>query len=195
MIVTNTAARADGSTPTTVSVRFTLAGTDGAAITGYLADKSLVVPVVVITSGAAWSVDLPPNSTITPAGTRWRIEETVDGHRAAAVYANVPTTGGPYQLTAILSPAPAAVLPAGAVAQATLDAAVAAEASTRTAADNLRALLTDARFADQRTPTDASVTDAKVAANAAIAQAKIAGLVAQLEEAVQPTVELDSPGR
>ena len=62
----------------------------------------------------------------------------------------------------------------GLATQAELDAAIAAEAAARTAADNLRALLDDARLSDQRVPTDGSVTDVKVAAGAAIAEAKLA---------------------
>ena len=47
----------------------------------------------------------------------------------------------------------------GLATQAELDAAIAAEAAARTTADNLRALLVDARFTDARTPSGAASGD------------------------------------
>jgi len=68
-----------------------------------------------------WSLPLPANDLITPAGTVWA--RTVTGPRIATTvsYAEVPETGGPYEWKLIETDPPAAIDPSGLAAHAADD--------------------------------------------------------------------------
>lgn len=136
--------------------------------------------------------ELEPTSLITiPVGTVYEIITQVPGSASLAPrYFTVPTVG-PAWIKDWLSALPGA-LP-------TPELAV--ETAARIAADNLRALLTDARLTDQRTPLDGSVTGAKVAAALIDPAAGTAGLrtlgtgAAQAIPGNTPVATLDAEGK
>lgn len=61
-------------------------------------DKTIVGAKEITTdANGTYSITLPGNADITPAGTRWRRRIYLDGERAINTLLDVPTTGGPYQ--------------------------------------------------------------------------------------------------
>ena len=61
-------------------------------------DKTIVGAKEITTdANGTYSITLPGNADITPAGTRWRRRIYLDGERAINTLLEVPTTGGPYQ--------------------------------------------------------------------------------------------------
>lgn len=59
-------------------------------------------------AAGVWSVALVANSLINPAGTRWRVTESVDG-RLTTYYLEVPDGAGPYFVEDILDDAPGTI--------------------------------------------------------------------------------------
>lgn len=95
--VQGTLTRPDGSPAVGSSVRFTLVGATRAFVS---ADDETVLatqaPVAVDEFGA-YTIDLPGNSALNPAGTRWR-REIIGATDVGRVRDDllVPATGGPY---------------------------------------------------------------------------------------------------
>lgn len=71
---------------------------------GYTGTQTLVAPKVVYTDATTgrWSADLIPNSLITPANTYYRVTEP-NGEISDII---VPASGGPYNLSQVLSTPP-----------------------------------------------------------------------------------------
>lgn len=113
-VVTETLELPDGTTPLRVTVVYELAGTAGARVEGFdLTGNVTIIGGVSPPIGANGdtTVTLTGNAAITPSGTLWR--RTVSGPGFLWVdHLDVPTTGGPYRVEDILSPAPSAVSPA-----------------------------------------------------------------------------------
>ena len=89
--VTDTIALADGSTANGLVVITLASGAHSSSVT-YAATRKRVT----VTSGA-FSVALPANSTLTPAGTLYRVEYFLQGGGSQVEYWNIPT-GGPYTI-------------------------------------------------------------------------------------------------
>lgn len=106
--VQNTIRDAAGSPVAGASVTIRLITGGGA---GYTADGDVIGPVTLTADGTgAWSKALPPNSTISPAGTFYEVVESTPSGASATSYFTVPASGGPYPLTGLLvgtPPAPA----------------------------------------------------------------------------------------
>lgn len=94
----------DGSAPYPAEVRIRLAGPQGRAMVGKaISTGHSIVGEIVLTRGnginsaGVWSIDLWPNSDITPAGSMWRIERRLPGCTPVPIsFITVPVTGGPY---------------------------------------------------------------------------------------------------
>lgn len=109
--VTNTIKRPDGTAYSAGRVVIDLVGTNGTPIAGFVtaSDYEIVSSHVVETLVAGvWSATLVANDLITPAGTRYRITEQVDG-RNNVFYVEVPNGAGPYRVEDILDDAPGTI--------------------------------------------------------------------------------------
>lgn len=83
--------------------------TDGAYVSGS-PDYSIEGTYSADLVAGLWSATLVANSLITPSGTRWRVQESVDG-RVTTYYLNVPNGAGPYEATepGVIDEAPASI--------------------------------------------------------------------------------------
>lgn len=102
--VTSTIKRPDGTAYTSGRVVIELAGESGRPVRGWVdaaTDYAMFTSYTIesLTAGA-WTQDLVANSLISPAGTRWKITEQVDG-RSDVYYIEVPDGAGPYQARTI----------------------------------------------------------------------------------------------
>lgn len=89
-----------------VAIHLELVTAAGDTITeAYAAGKTIIGDVTPdITQTGKWQADLVPNSTITPAGSRWRRKILDDrGGTESSVLLTVPATGGPYRVDQILA--------------------------------------------------------------------------------------------
>jgi len=89
--VSDTITLADGSTANGLVVITLASGAHSSSVT-YAATRKRVT----VTSGV-FSVSLPANSTLTPAGTLYRAEMYLQGGTSQTEYWNIPT-GGPYTI-------------------------------------------------------------------------------------------------
>lgn len=80
--------------------------TDGAFVSA--SDFAIQASYSADLASGVWSVTLTANELINPAGTRWRVSESVDG-RLSTYYIEVPTGGGPHFVEDILDEAPSSV--------------------------------------------------------------------------------------
>jgi hypothetical protein len=131
--ITETLNRPGGTAAAGAVVEVRLAGVDGDLVEGFVSGVTVVSARVVPTAGK-WQLDLPANTTITPAGTAWRRIVTVQGRIVADDYLSVPAAGGPYRVDQVLTTAPASITNAALdVERAARIAADAAEAAARIA--------------------------------------------------------------
>lgn len=81
--VTNTIELPDGSTPDGVRVEIELVSSSGVRTAGWVTASDVAILSVARPSvvDGAWSVSLPANSAISPAGTRWKVTEYVGNKR------------------------------------------------------------------------------------------------------------------
>lgn len=100
--ISNTPLKGDGTAAPQASVFIDVVGPNGDEIRA-TDGGSPVVPVRVAASGA-WSVDLTPNASLTPVGTRYRVVERVKGEKARIAFVVVPASGGPYNVGQLGSP-------------------------------------------------------------------------------------------
>lgn len=102
MTVVQSVARAPGGAPLKkLRVKITLC-TGRGALPGYTSNGDIIGPQYVTTDdNGAWSIDLTPNSTITPANTYYRVVEA-----STVTTIVVLASGGPYQLIDVLSTPP-----------------------------------------------------------------------------------------
>ncbi len=149
-----------GGAPARVTAVIQLAGEDGAPYTaGYCATPDATVVgtqrVDVDPATGAWSVDLPGNDIITPAGTVWRVVLSGAGSGIAADprFIFVPSSGGPFELEDLLTDPPGTIP----------STALATEIAAREAADAVEAAA--------RETADAAETAAREAADAGLAAA------------------------
>src|SRR5690554_3297785 len=100
--VTETITRPDGTPAAGLKVRFVLAGATRAFAS---ADDETVLPVVEVVTDqdGQYTVDLPPNSELNPAGTRWRRSFGGRDIGIASDEIIVPVSGGPYPVEDILA--------------------------------------------------------------------------------------------
>lgn len=100
--VTETIIRPDGTPAAGLKVRFTLAGATRAFASDD--DETVLSVVEVVTDqDGAYVVDLPPNSGLNPAGTRWRRSFGGRDIGTASDEIIVPVSGGPYPVEDILA--------------------------------------------------------------------------------------------
>lgn len=100
--VTETIIRPDGTPAAGLKVRFTLAGATRAFASDD--DETVLSVVEVVTDqDGAYVVDLPPNSGLNPAGTRWRRSFGGRIIGTASDEIIVPVSGGPYPVEDILA--------------------------------------------------------------------------------------------
>lgn len=81
----------------------------GSTIPGYTTTSSIIWRETIYTNASGlWSMNLTPNSTITPANSYYKV---IEGNGLYTSYIVVPASGGPYNLASILvtPPTPAAV--------------------------------------------------------------------------------------
>lgn len=111
-VVTNTIKYPDG-TAAAGSVTIDLVGTNGRPLTdgafvtaGDYAIEASSSPA--LNTSGVWTATLVANTLINPAGTRWRVQESVNG-RITTYYLNVPNGAGPYFVEDILDEAPATI--------------------------------------------------------------------------------------
>src|SRR5690606_22497112 len=100
--VTETIIRPDGTPAAGLKVRFTLAGATRAFASD---DDETVLPVVEVVTDqdGEYLVDLPANSELNPAGTRWRRSFGGRDVGTASDEIIVPVSGGPYVVEDILA--------------------------------------------------------------------------------------------
>lgn len=106
--------RADGTAIAGGRVRFTLTGANRGFVTAD--DETIVDPgdATNLDGAGAYLIDLPGNTAINPAGTRWQRELLgPDGRVLARDDLVVPASGGPYWEEDILASPPAAIPMAG----------------------------------------------------------------------------------
>ena len=106
--VRNTARDAAGTAVANCPVRISLIAGPAGTEPGYTADGTVIARHSLTADAAGlWSIDLPANSTISPAGSYYVVAEMPVGQPPAVSAFQVPATGGPYQLGALLVVAPA----------------------------------------------------------------------------------------
>lgn len=89
--ITDTITMADGSAANGLVVITLASGAQSSSVT-YAATRKRIT----VTAGA-FSVSLPANSTLTPAGTLYRVDYYLQGGTAQTEFWNIPT-GGPYTI-------------------------------------------------------------------------------------------------
>src|SRR5690606_36972995 len=100
--VTETLVRPDGTPAAGLTVRFTLAGATRAFASDD--DETVLSVVEVVTDqDGQYVVDLPANSGLNPAGTRWRRSFGGRDIGTASDEIIVPVSGGPYVVEDILA--------------------------------------------------------------------------------------------
>lgn len=100
--VTETITRPDGTPAAGLKVRFVLSGATRAFASDD--DETVLSVVEVVTDqDGQYVVDLPPNSELNPAGTRWRRSFGGSDIGVASDEIIVPVSGGPYPVEDILA--------------------------------------------------------------------------------------------
>lgn len=103
-VIQNTVRDPAGRAVAGAAVRIRLIAGDAPGTPGYTSTGT-VLGAYTATAGldGTWSVDLPANTTITPDDTYYQVAEHTPGQAAGYVsYIEVPSAGGPYQLSSIL---------------------------------------------------------------------------------------------
>jgi hypothetical protein len=159
--VTNTVLLPDGSPAvhSTVVVRLIASENPEQEAQGYTTAGEVVGEKrPTVASDGRWTLELPANSTITPAGTVYQVVTQAPGRPRVIDYISVPATGGPYTVRELLTDPP------GALPSAPLTAHTALTTNVHGITNTANLVYTnDARLSDQRVPTDGSVTLAKLA--------------------------------
>lgn len=110
-VVTNTVKYPNG-TVAAGRVTIDLVGENGRPVTDgsfvSASDYAIAATYAADLSAGVWSATLVANSLISPSGTRWRVQESVDG-RVTTYYLNVPNGAGPYFVEDILDEAPGTI--------------------------------------------------------------------------------------
>lgn len=102
----------DGTAPSGVTVTAVLAGSNGdplAAGYGSVAGTTIVGTVeTTVASTGVWTLDLPRNDQITPAGTAWKISLSGGGASTTPRYVSLEAAG-PFDIEDVLTEAPASI--------------------------------------------------------------------------------------
>lgn len=106
-VVQNVVRNAAGVPQARARVTIRLVAGDGATDAGYTSDGTVVGPYTAVSgSDGSWQVDLPANSTITPANTYYQVTERPVGGSAYVHGVVVPASGGPVELVDVLAEEP-----------------------------------------------------------------------------------------
>lgn len=187
VVIQNTATDAGGTPLKGAWVRITLVASASGNAPGLTNGTSLGPPATVKTDSAGhWSIGLTPNTSLTPDGTWYIVDE--GGYRSTIV---VPPSGGPYSLEQVATDV---VGPTGSTGKAYTDAAVAAESAARSAADASEA---SARAAGDTTTLSSahSYTDSAVTAEASARAASDSATLATAEGYADAAVAAESAAR
>lgn len=100
--IRNTLTTPDGRPVIGATVKVQLIASASGTVPGYTTTTSIGYPVTVVTDNTGlWSAALTPNSTISPDGTYYQVNEA--GYLSTCI---VPASGGPYNLLSILTGSP-----------------------------------------------------------------------------------------